>query len=390
MFHLREAARFNKSDFNLPEYQVRLASIYLAIGQAEIASATLEKVIPILESNQNASQLKSLGFFYMADACFRLEQKTQAQEYLQKSLSNAAQLGYDHFLVNSARRTPEFVQTIAEEWQNKHLLTIIKRAKELQTGYQYLISKGEPEEECPDLTLQVSSLGSGEIRVNTEIIPNAAWKSARTKALFYFILDRGKVKRDEIAIEFWPDFSNAKVNSNFHATLWRVRNALGSKYIISFDGNYYSINPQVELFYDVTEYEEILSMLDNPALTNYERRNLCQQAFDMYRGDFLVEIDMPWFDMRRNELRHKNLELTIRFAELEVTQGYFDEARKLYEYAVSMDPYQDQLHLELMKCLVNLKSPAAAKAHYKNYAQILEEELGVEPLDELQEFYNSL
>ena len=99
---------------------------------------------------------------------------------------------------------------------------------------------------------------------------------------------------------------------------------------------------------------------------------------------------MPWFDMRRNELRHKNLELTIRFAELEVTQGYFDEARKLYEYAVSMDPYQDQLHLELMKCLVNLKSPAAAKAHYKNYAQILEEELGVEPLDELQEFYNSL
>jgi LuxR family maltose regulon positive regulatory protein len=390
MFHLREAARFNKSDFNLPEYQVRLASIYLAIGQAEIASATLEKVIPILESDQNASQLKSLGFFYMADACFRLEQKTQAQEYLQKSLSNAAQLGYDHFLVNSARRTPEFVQTIAEEWQNKHLLTIIKRAKELQTGYQYLISKGEPEEECPDLTLQVSSLGSSEIRVNTEIIPNAAWKSARTKALFYFILDRGKVKRDEIAIEFWPDFSNAKVNSNFHATLWRVRNALGSKYIISFDGNYYSINPQVELFYDVTEYEEILSMLDNPALTNYERRNLCQQAFDMYRGDFLVEIDMPWFDMRRNELRHKNLELTIRFAELEVAQGYFDEARKLYEYAVSMDPYQDQLHLELMKCLVNLKSPAAAKAHYKNYAQILEEELGVEPLDELQEFYNSL
>ncbi len=149
------------------------------------------------------------------------------------------------------------------------MLSVSKRANEFQTGYNHLVLRDEHRDDIVDLTLQVRSFSSSEIRVNAELIPNAAWKSARAKALFHFILDRGKVKRDDIAIEFWPDFSNAKVNSNFHATLWRVRNALGSKHIIAFDGEYYSINQQIALFYDVAEYEEILTMLDHPTLDRF-------------------------------------------------------------------------------------------------------------------------
>ena len=205
-----------------------------------------------------------------------------------------------------------------------------------------------------------------------------------------FILDCGKVKRDDIALEFWPDFSNAKVNSNFHATLWRVRNALGSKHIIAFDGEYYSINQQVVLFYDVTEYEEILSTLNNPGLNEFEIRSQYQQAIGLYQGDYLLDIDMPWSDMRRNQLHHKNLDLLIRFAEFEVEHRKYDEAKRLYESAISLNPYEDHLHLALMNCLVNMKAPAAAKAHFKNYARILDKELGIEPLEELQNFYKSI
>lgn len=390
MFYLREAARSNKADFELPEYQVRLASIYLAMGQAEIAWDTLKGAVEQLELDKSPSQIKSLGYFYLADASHRLGKITKNQDAIQKAMTNAAQLGYDHFLVNATRRTPGFVQAIAEEWQNQHLLTIIKRANEFQTGYNHLVSKDEYQNEMSKLTLQVSSFGKSEIRVNAEIIPNAAWKSARAKALFYFILDRGKVKRDDIAIEFWPDFSNAKVNSNFHATLWRVRNALGSKHIIAFDGEYYSINQQVDLFYDVMEYEEILMMLEDPLLTEFQIRNLSQQAIEMYSGDYLTDIDMPWFDMRRNELGHQNLDFIIRFADFETSHQNLENAKKLYELAISLDPFQDHLHLALMKCLVDMKSPSAAKAHFKNYTYILDKELGIEPLEELQIYYNAI
>ena len=390
MFFLREAARSSKADFENPEYQVRMASIFLTMGQAEIAQDTLNKAIENLELNSNPSQIKSLGYFYLADTYFRLGNTIKAKDFIQKSMTNAAQLGYDHFLVNAARRTPHFMRAIANEWDYQHLHSIIKRASEFQTGYDYLVLRDDHQDEMAKLTLQVRALGSSEIRVNAEIVTNAAWKSARAKALFHFILDRGKVKRDEIAIEFWPDFSNAKINSNFHATLWRVRNALGSKHIIAFDGEYYSINQQVALFYDVAEYEEILMMLEEPTLDEFEIRNLSQQAIEMYQGDFLTDIDMPWFDMRRIELHHKNLNLIIRLAEFETILQNFENAKKYYELAISIDPFQDHLHLGLMKCLVDMKSPSAAKAHFKNYIHILDKELGIEPLEELQVFYNAI
>ncbi len=65
----------------------------------------------------------------------------------------------------------------------------------------------------------------------------------------------------------------------------------------------------------------------------------------MYRGDFLTDIDMPWFDMRRNELHHKNLKLIIQFAEYETAHQNIENAKNLYELAISLDPYQDHLHL---------------------------------------------
>jgi DNA-binding SARP family transcriptional activator len=390
IFYLRETARFNRGDFQEPIYQIQLASIYLSMGQAKIAQDTLQTAIEKLGIESHPSQLKAEGNFYMADACYRLGQKTESVGYLQKSLLDAAILGYDHFLVNAARRSPDFARNIALIWENKQLRSIIKRADSFQTGYNTLISKDDHSDEFVNITLQVRSFGDSEIRVDAEIIPTAAWKSARAKALFYFILDRGKVKRDEIAIEFWPNFSNAKVNSNFHATLWRVRNALGSKHIIAFDGEHYSINQQVDLFYDVHEYEEILKTLEDPSLTDFEIRNLRQQAIELYGGDFLTDIDMPWFDMRRSELHHKNLGLAIKSAEFETRHKNLENAKRLYELAISLDPYQDQLHLELMKCLVDMKSPTAAKAHFKNYCRLLDKELGIEPLTELQEFYKSI
>jgi hypothetical protein len=39
---------------------------------------------------------------------------------------------------------------------------------------------------------------------------------------------------------------------------------------------------------------------------------------------------------------------------------------------------------------VDLKSPTAAKAHFRNYVRILEKEIGSEPIEELREFYKSI
>jgi ATP/maltotriose-dependent transcriptional regulator MalT/DNA-binding SARP family transcriptional activator len=389
MFHLREAAAVSSADFNDAEYQIRLAEIYLAMEQPDLVITTLGKIIHKIEEHDHPSQSRSKAYCLMALAKFATNNIQEAQQFLSKALISAAQLGYDYFLVNLNRRNPDMVFTLYKEWENKQLATIIKRLKNFQTGYQHLVTKIEEIREAPTPTLQIRAFGDGEIRRNSEVIPNAIWQSAGARALFYFILDRGKVKRDEIVVQFWPDFSNAKVNSNFHATLWRVRNALGSKQIIAFDGVNYSIN-QATIFYDVLEFEELLEKLKNPNLPEMEQRELELQVVEIYQGDFLGDIDMPWFDTRRGELKEKFRNHIEKVAERALDRRSFNDAKKYYEKAIELDPYQDYFHLGLLKSLIGMRSPAAAKAHYINYVRLLRDEVGVAPILELSKLFENI
>jgi two-component SAPR family response regulator len=168
--------------------------------------------------------------------------------------------------------------------------------------------------------------------------------------------------------------------------LWRVRNALGKKNVIAFDGKCYSIQPEVEVFYDVCEFEALVDGLNDTSISDVERRAFSTQAIEVYGGDFLPDIDVPWTNIRRLELHEKYLSLLEHFAAYEFEHDRFEEARGLYSQAISNDPYQDSLHLGLMKCLVQLNAPAAAKAHYIQYRRTLLDDVGVEPVEELQSF----
>jgi two-component SAPR family response regulator len=169
-----------------------------------------------------------------------------------------------------------------------------------------------------------------------------------------------------------------------------VRNALGSKQIIAFDGEYYSINNRVTLFYDVLEFEELLEKLKKENLSDIEQRELGLQVVELYHDDFLGDIDMAWFDIRRAELKEKYRNHLAKMAEKAMDRKSYTDARNYYEKAIAMDPYQDYLHLGLVKCLLTMKSPAAAKAHYMNYLRILHEDLGVEPMPELKDIFDRI
>jgi len=386
MFHLREAAQNSPAGLHDPGYQVRMGAVYLDMEQLQLARTLLLPAVEKLSEDKKPSQLRSLGHYYLAEAEFRLGNRDKALSDLKQALSEAALLGYDTFLVNAVHRRPETLLELAKVWKNKHNATILARAAQIPKGYEQLVAQdGKPEEQA-GISLQVRALGDCEIRSDAEIIPQANWQSAGARALFFHILDRGRVKRDEVALQFWPDFSNAKVNSNFHATLWRVRKALGKKNVVAFDGQYYSIRSEVEVFYDVREFEALMDRLRDVDIPDVERRALSTQALEIYGGDFLPGIDMPWSDMRRMELRERYLSLLEHFAAYEFEHDRFEEARGIYIRAITSDPYQDSLHLGLMKCLVQLKAPAAAKTHYVEYLRTLLDEVGMEPGEELQVF----
>ncbi|MBN2044192.1 MAG: hypothetical protein JW757_04155 [Anaerolineales bacterium] len=388
MYYIRELARIQKQDIENPAYQLRFAKLYLAMGQNRLARKTFESLLANGNGSKPLSQENvELNFYY---AILNLIEGTDdlARRHIHEALELAASLGYDQFLVNAVRNNMKLVGPVLKEDESPQVVSILERAKQSLPTLEELISdKREEEEEA--VILNVFGLNHGQIRLNGRNLPHRAWSSVGARALFYFILDRKRVTKDEIALAFWPDFSQAKINSNFHATLWRVRKALGSKNIIVFEDGEYQFSPDAQIYFDVAEVQELLEGLDKSD-SAVERRTAMRRILELYQSDYLEDIDMPWADDRRFELQNRFRQILGEMGEDYFEKRNLQTALEIYQRAIEYDPYQDDYHLRIMQCLAALGDKTAARKHYKKYKGILKEEMAIEPDDSLKKYYKSL
>jgi ATP/maltotriose-dependent transcriptional regulator MalT/DNA-binding SARP family transcriptional activator len=386
---LRKSVGNLQSTIGFADYSVELGNIYLAMGQHGLALEQYETTIKSLKVSENPSQSHVLALFNTARTLFYLERRPEVSKYVERSMENAAKLGYDHFLVSAAYRAQEFLDYIEQANPSAQLEDFVARAIEFQPDKGLL----EPEiidEKVPDLYIQVQALGDVKIRRNGELLPATIWRSNRARALFFYILLHKRVRKESIGLDFWPDFSAGKVSSNFHATLWRVRQALGFRDSVIFEEEQYRLHPSIKVWFDVDEFQNYIRLAQNGKLTSASRAELLRQAVQLYQGPYLLDVYMDWADKFRDEMRNAYLESLASLAGLESKSKRYGESRRLYEKIVAVDPYRDEIHLELMKCLNLLGSPSAALAHFKQYKALLRRELNAEPLPELQAYYEQL
>lgn len=386
---LRKAASHPANILEKIDYSVELGTIYMGMGQNQLALKQFELAISGWPENKPPKQGQILAAFLAAKIYFEKGSKVKAQNLLQRSMLGAAQLGYDQFLVAAARAHVDFLQNALGNNPSTQMKRFLKRVKEFRTGLEAIATESETKE-VPQIHLEVQAFGAGEIRKDGSPLPSAIWRSSRARALFFYILDRGKARKETIGLDFWPDFSPGKISSNFHATLWRVRQAIGSKEAIVFEDEQYSLHPSIRAWYDVTEFESYLKQAANARVSVAERSELLRQAVRLYHDPYLHDIYMEWADKRREQLRNQYIEALNSLAILEVQGKHYREAVNLLEKIVAIDPYRDDAHLTLMKCLVDSGSPSAAIAHFKEYKAILRKDLNSEPLPELQKYYDQL
>lgn len=386
---LRDAASLGGHNLNSPFYCVRLGNIYLDMGQLDLAQEQLEKVLKHWEETGSLEQNHVLAAFLLFCALSELGDGVQAERNLEKSLKGAAQLGYDQFLVLAARSALDSLGKMQAAAPSSQLKDLLKRAKAFKAS-KSVIEFEASEKKVLSMHLEISAFGPDEVRKDGERLPASAWRSTRAKALFYYIIDRQKVRKEDVGLDFWPDFSPGKISSNFHATLWRVRQAIGDKDVIVFEEERYSLHPSITYWYDVAEFEDYLHQAGQPNHSDSERAELLRQAEQLYKGEFLPDIYFKWADERRDELQKSYLQALIQLAELELKKGHYGQASNYYEKVLSLDQYRDKVHMALMDCLVQSGATSAAKAHFHKYKAMLREELNVEPIQELQSYYDKL
>lgn len=387
MAWLRKAASQAGAHFSETAYALHMGWTYANMQQDDLALAQLQTAMQ--NWGAQAQQDEVTAAFLSACILLSKGEDEQARPLLNKALQGAAQLGYEQFLIPLARDWSAELERASHASNSPQLAAILEKARNARMTRSFLEGETENIPAAPQL-IEVHTLGRSEIRRNGEPLPHTIWRSSRARALFIYILDRGRVRKESIGIDFWPDFSPGKVSSNFHATLWRVRQALGFKDSIVFEDEQYALHPSIQTWYDAGEFQAYIRQANASPAGSAEQAELLRQAVTLYSGPYLEDIFMEWADQRREELRTLYLNALEQLAAMEMGGKRFREARELYERIVGTDPYRDEAHLALMKSMADSGAASAAIAHYKEYKQLLRKELNAEPIEALQDYYTQL
>jgi tetratricopeptide (TPR) repeat protein len=226
---------------------------------------------------------------------------------------------FDRLQVNADFHT--FVITLAHHLGPNAQVVINARALRAQPWYD-LITQGDAvligDERAPETgmlsaqgdfkpQIEVYGFGSGLVLVNGQALTR--WDGALPRSLFFFLIDRPLLTRDEIFQAFWSELGTKEATNVFHVTKRKISECISSSVedgatyeLTRYQNGYYLPSDRVTRHYDVFEFTESYQRADG-AEDPREAYALFQRVIDLYRAPFLTSIDMGWANERRASLR---------------------------------------------------------------------------------------
>lgn len=229
-------------------------------------------------------------------------------------------------------------------------------------------------------------------------------ETAKTRALLaYLALQRSPQSRAKLIGLFWGDMPENNARANLRHTLWNLRTQLavtGTPPIITADSQTAAFNPQSAYLLDVEEFEKLLkteNAFPSQETPDRQRDDLLRVALDLYRGDFLDGLYFEgtpaieeWIVIERERLRALAMQALQRLISHHLSWGEYEAGVAYARRLLTMEPWQEEAHRQLMRLLMLSNQRSAALAQYDICRRILAEELGVEPSPEIQLLYESI
>lgn len=104
--------------------------------------------------------------------------------------------------------------------------------------------------------IRAEAFGIPRVLMGRRQISDPEWRSERSKEMFFLLLQHGRpMRKEQIAVELWPEVAQEQLNSAFHSTLYRLRRALDREIGVQREGGY-AVNGTFDISYDAREFEE--------------------------------------------------------------------------------------------------------------------------------------
>ena len=189
------------------------------------------------EANEiGAKREEALARLLLASARYHRRRRTQALDELRHVRSLVEELGYDQFLHAEARQMLEVAEYAAAKGVGgeyfSRLCEQLRAPPEAATQEPTVEAYGVPR-------IHAEAFGTPRVTVGGRQIADLEWRSERSKEMFFLLLDKQRpLRKEQIALELWPDLSPEQLNSAFHSTLYRLRRALDPLVVERTDGGY--------------------------------------------------------------------------------------------------------------------------------------------------------
>ena len=332
----------------------------------------------------------SQALLFRAYAEYRTGHSEAAAMSLTQAFAYAGQVGYDRMLVSEALALAEFLKAFERRSDVGHQAAgLLARARRLQTMRDAVELQAAPLAPTATPELRVRALGRAQAFKLDDEVPRAGWITQRTRELFFFLVDRAPIKRDEVLEIFWPDMAQARAASNLYQTVYRLRKVFGHE-LIALEEQYCAWLSEVSIDYDVRQFEsKAREALTMPHFA-IQRVSALAEALKLHGGEYLADLPVDWALARRRELAELYLDVSRAFAEELINLTRYIDARRVLEQALAIDMYDEQLHAQMLECLGRLGRVNAVVDHYVRYRERLRTEFGLDPPAHITALYARL
>ncbi|MGB3703200.1 MAG: BTAD domain-containing putative transcriptional regulator, partial [Anaerolineales bacterium] len=219
----------------------------------------------------------------------------------------------------------------------------------------------------------------GGLHLTCEGKPIEELTSRKAEALLVYLAVTGKPQSREVLSDFlWDNRTQTQAMANLRTVLTILRKRVG-KYL-TIGRNYVRINPDVEVWLDLNEFEKKLGEAK------------LEEATNLYKGDFLEGFhvrDSDGFDIWIRQERQyclRGLQDGLHeWVSYHLERGSYKEGISFAEQLLVVDPLDEDALRQLIVLLSLSGQQAAAMRRYEEYCHLLDIELGVKPTPETQE-----
>ena len=215
--------------------------------------------------------------------------------------------------------------------------------------------------------------------------------------LRYLITQQGhRASVDALMATLWPEDEPEVAHHKLQVAVSALRRSLNSGFDCDPGGGYilcknrvYQLNPSISLRTDVDEFLSFYQVGQQSSSDSMAIQ--FEKACQLYIGPYLTEdLYADWSFMRREQLSHVYLSMCSTLAGYYLEAGRYEDTLKWATAILKENQSDEAAHRQLIRAYFALGRRSDALRQFHRCQYILNEELGVQPMTETIELFNTI